>query len=191
MIRNAAECGNKDLVVFLLTRGAKDLGNALTIAAQEGHREVVDVLLENGADINFVDRYGNSPLNSAIRNGFSTLAVRLINLGADVRLMRPLNAAIIARQTDVVKTLLDFGLTDDYSILFASLHGRQEMVEILLKNGTNINACNINGDTPIILAAEHGHRELVRFLANNGADIRAKNDYGENVFNSVEKYGWI
>jgi ankyrin repeat protein len=40
----------------------------LHIAAREGHKEIVELLIAKGADVNAMDKDGNTPLDSAIRH---------------------------------------------------------------------------------------------------------------------------
>lgn len=56
---------------------------ALLHAAREGHVEVVEVLLDGGADIDQVSGDGSSPLVLALLNGQFELAMVLIERGAD------------------------------------------------------------------------------------------------------------
>ncbi|XP_051566532.1 ankyrin repeat domain-containing protein 50-like isoform X1 [Myxocyprinus asiaticus] len=55
---------------------------ALSIAAQEGHAEIVAMLLERGAEPDHVDCYGRSPVNVAGKRGHFTIVRILESYGA-------------------------------------------------------------------------------------------------------------
>ena len=43
---------------------------ALFLAAQQGHKDIVDILVNNGAKVNLIDNKGNSPLMGKITNTY-------------------------------------------------------------------------------------------------------------------------
>lgn len=77
-------------LAFALTHGAdveaEDpvTGNTmLIVACQNGHKNICDLLLSCGADINRVNKKGNSPLHFCFAYGFHELGDILISRGAD------------------------------------------------------------------------------------------------------------
>ncbi|MCC8398375.1 MAG: ankyrin repeat domain-containing protein, partial [Rickettsia endosymbiont of Labidopullus appendiculatus] len=56
--------------------------------------------------------------------------------------------------------------------------GKISVIEILLKNGAEINAKNENGTIPLHWACSEGHSAVVTILLENGAEINAKNENG-------------
>ncbi|MEM7114872.1 MAG: ankyrin repeat domain-containing protein [Chloroflexota bacterium] len=52
-------------------------------AAFDGHVEMVELLVEHGADIEGVDAWGDTPLNAASWNGHLEVVQRLVELGAN------------------------------------------------------------------------------------------------------------
>ena len=89
----AAYLGNKDVVEFLLSKGA-DVNfaapstgfTALTGAVSQRHPEVAEVLLNHGADPNHVYEGTLTPLVVATMHGDATLVRVLIDHGADPNL---------------------------------------------------------------------------------------------------------
>jgi ankyrin repeat protein len=63
--------------------GRDRYGNtALMLAAQRGHRALVELLIENGADLNVTAKYHLSALMLAVVAGHSEIAQRLARAGA-------------------------------------------------------------------------------------------------------------
>lgn len=60
----------------------KQGATALSIAAQEGHTEIVAMLLENGADPDLLDRYGRCPVKVAGKRGHFSIVRLLESYGA-------------------------------------------------------------------------------------------------------------
>lgn len=52
----------------------------------EDQDKIVDVLIQNGADVNIVDYYGRTPIFMAARNGNQKIVESLIRANADVNL---------------------------------------------------------------------------------------------------------
>ena len=53
-----------------------------------------------------------------------------------------------------------------------------EVAELLIAKGADVNAKNDNGVTPSHLAAQKGHNEVVELLIVKGADVNAKTESG-------------
>lgn len=57
---------------------------------------------------------------------------------------------------------------------WAAYGGHWECVNLLVKNGANINVRDNSGNTPLITACAYGYPEVVLTLLEAGADIEAK-----------------
>ena len=90
-IFNAAEAGDLEKVQALL-KDYLDLvftedkygQTPLHIAAENGHRDMAELLLNNGADVNAKANNYTRPLHIAAENGHRDMAELLLNNGADV-----------------------------------------------------------------------------------------------------------
>ncbi|KAF5300066.1 hypothetical protein FQA39_LY11258 [Lamprigera yunnana] len=64
----------------------------------------------------------------------------------------------------------------DTALTLACAGGHEELVELLIKRGADIEHRDKKGFTPLILAATAGHEKIVEILLNNGADIEAQSE---------------
>jgi cytohesin len=114
----AAHKGNIKAVKQHLAAGtdvsAEDGFTPLHFAAQQGHKEVVELLIGKGADVNLKRRGGKTPLHLAAQNGHKDVTELLIAKGADVN----------AKD--------DYGST---SLDWANGYGRTETADLLRKHG--------------------------------------------------------
>ena len=93
----AAWDGKDEILAYLLEAGAKadvvgeDGYTPIFLAAAGGHLDCVEILVENGADVNrrlkddniYFSKQGGTPLTVAFINGFLGMALFLIDSGAD------------------------------------------------------------------------------------------------------------
>ncbi|XP_063438380.1 ankyrin repeat domain-containing protein 29-like [Mytilus trossulus] len=122
----------------------RDTGaSGLFMASQEGHTDIVTLLLERNHDVNVCTNDNCSPLLQASQNG----------------------------HTDIVKLLLernpDINLCDKDGkspLLKASTYGHTDIVNLLLKRNPDVNLYNKNGFSPLIKASLNGHTDIVRLL---------------------------
>lgn len=66
--------------------------------------------------------------------------------------------------------------THDTALTLACAGGHEELVELLLSRGADIEHRDKKGFTPLILAATAGHDKIVEILLNHGADIEAQSE---------------
>ena len=147
----AVYSGNTARVEQLLRQGAdvnveqKNGWTVLMDAAKEGRTEIVEVLIEAGADM---AKYGDTALMFSLRH--TETAKALIEAGADVN----------AKHED--------GFTP---LLLAARGGQAEMVRALIEAGADVNAKIENGFTVTVveMAEMSGHPEIVEILEQAGA----------------------
>lgn len=151
----AAVNGNTEIVKLLLAAGASpaisaDKGvTALQVAAEEGHFDTVQLLIQAHADVNAkMDGDGNTPLMGAATGGHLDVVRLLIAAGANV------NAALTSGST---------------ALLMASYKGNVDVVRALVAAHANVNVRTDTGYTALRLATEQKHQDIVEILQTAGA----------------------
>ena len=140
--------------------------------------EVIEVLLDNGGDIEAKGHASLMPLHAAVFNKNPAVIEVLLDNGADIeaRAMNgttPLQAALFSENPAVVDILLDSGADiEEYDDLgktplhVAVLSGDPKMLEVLLNRGADIEARDVFGKTPLQYATDPDMIELLRTHGN-------------------------
>ena len=185
----------------------------LILAARYNDGLVMRRLLELGAEVDAVDRSGNTALMYASGAAMRWMHVRrrppshgkvltLIEYGADVNVQNWLGqtALMIAAETgqvESVKTLIKHGAIVDaprnsgHTALHDSARAAQfETTIALLNAGAGVNVKSNNGVTPLMIAS-YAHSEnsirIMHVLLNAGADPNAHSDSGRSVLAIVRE----
>jgi cytohesin len=155
-IFEAAKEGNLAAVEALLKKNpglaSKKHAHGLTplfVAAANGHKDVVELLLASGADANARDSNGATPLQSAALSGHADVVGLLLAKGA----------VADAKTKDGTTPLCN-----------AAEKGHKDVVELLLSKGADANAKDNNDFTPLHCAVDSGHADVVGLLLARGAD---------------------
>jgi ankyrin repeat protein len=161
---------------------------ALSRAAAQGHKEIVQLLLEKDADVNACGERCGSALIAASEQGYEEIVRFLLENGADVngqggKYGSALVAASSQSHEEIVRFLLDNGADVNAqlgglygsALMAGSSHGHEEIVRLLLDNGADVNAqLGRPYGSPLVVASFQGHEEIVRLLLENGADLNAQ-----------------
>ncbi|VDI39710.1 Hypothetical predicted protein [Mytilus galloprovincialis] len=179
-VSNVNHCRNTDKV------------SPLYISSAYGYTEVVQMLINNMADINKCNDEDGSPLFIACQVGHTEVVQMLINKKADINKCKdtgssPLYVACQEGHTEVVQMLINNKAdinkcrdTEASPLYVACYNGHTEVVKMLINNKADINKCKDTGSSPLFIACQNGHTEVVQMLINNKADINKCRDSGES-----------
>ncbi|XP_024620968.1 ankyrin-3 isoform X2 [Neophocaena asiaeorientalis asiaeorientalis] len=188
----AAQENHLEVVKFLLDNGAsqslatEDGFTPLAVALQQGHDQVVSLLLENDTK----GKVRLPALHIAARKDDTKAAALLLqnDNNADVESksgFTPLHIAAHYGNINVATLLLnraaavDFTARNDITPLHvASKRGNANMVKLLLDRGAKIDAKTRDGLTPLHCGARSGHEQVVEMLLDRAAPILSKTKNG-------------
>ncbi|KAM3176496.1 hypothetical protein ACTXT7_006415 [Hymenolepis weldensis] len=157
----------------------------LMLAAQNGHADIVNLLLKLGASSNFeLNRFGDSPLTLACFKAREDVISILLNSEHRPIGKRELNAALsrssLRGSAAVAELLLERGadVNSHESEVIPPLHaaifaGNAVMVELLIARGADVEMPNRSGYRPLMEAVRRGYRDIAESLLLAGAAVEA------------------
>ena len=148
----------------------KDRSTPLHDAAYNGHVEIANLLLQNGAELNARRDNGDTPLHDAADKGHVEITRLLLQNGAEVN------------------SKSKWGNTPLHD---AAWNGHEKISRLLLQNGANVNTKSISGFTPLHRAAMKGHIDILHLLVENGADLEAQHDDGWRALHFAARFGHL
>ena len=148
---------------------------------------ILELLLDQKADVNLVDECQRSPLHEACRKGHTVMAQKLIDGGSDVDTsvdknnMTPFHEACKSKKSskDFINMLLQH-TKDIESWLINPFHlacknGNLNVLEALADKKASLKDTNEEGQTSLHIAASRGTKDVAEFLIKrNGLDINAR-----------------
>lgn len=155
------------LLKTLISKGAnvnrKSNGiTPLARAAELNRPKAVAFLIKNNATISAPNDNGDTPLYIAINKGHDIVAGILLSKSKD--------ASGDANWENQIGTPL---------LQLASANGNAEIVRILIRNGSEIEATDYMDNTALCIASELGKDEVIRALLQNNANINHQNMKGD------------
>ena len=179
----------------------------LAAALHGGHIRVAELLFQHGANVDVRGTEGQTPLHRAIElpHNLAIGAVQLLlKHGADVNARRkdlstPLHLAAAQGYFEIAQMLLErrvdvnsrnFGCETPLHLVAKPTFSRSEanranLVQLLLKYGTEVNSLDEKDATPLHNASHELDLEVARVLVDHGANVNAVNTWGQTPFHRV------
>lgn len=152
-----------------------DLRTPLHLACCEGHVDVVDFLLHNGADPYFNDRFGHNAVCDAVRNGHEEV----------LRLLKSFNIK-------VPEYIFDKSSTPEFQrnmrLIDTSANGKVGAVQKLICDGADVHFGDYDKRTALHLAACEGHVKVIKLLLAAGANPTCEDRWGRSAHDEAVKY---
>jgi uncharacterized protein len=157
--------------------------------------EILNLLLDKGADINVQNWCGQNPLLYACRWGDDTNTIKLLlDKDANVNVQdedcnTPLLWACPKNKTEIIKLLLDkdanVNVENKYGetpLLWACRKNNTEIVKMLLDKDANVNVqSKVDGETPLLWACFRNNWDIAKLLLEKGSDVNVKNMEGRTA----------
>ena len=158
---------------------------ALMIVCGKGKKDVINVVLNVGAELNIIDANGDTCLHYAARNYYCTADVlqAIISHGVDVNATNKNNVTALMItcemwNKDALDVLLNAGAdpniidaNGDTSLHYAARnYCTDEVLQAIISHGVDVNATNKNNVTALMIACEIGNKDAIDVLLNAGGD---------------------
>ncbi|EWC43892.1 hypothetical protein DRE_01244 [Drechslerella stenobrocha 248] len=199
--------GSAEITKILLAAGAdpniKNIygTNPLFIAAEAGTKEVVELLLDAGADSSPAGPRKSSPLHRAAqRNALEIVKLLVEKGGSGVANLQktdgvaPLHLAVENEADDVVKYLVEDAKVElnqqtDASgspLAISCRKGRLDYMDLLLKNGADVNAYKDANQAPLRVAVYWNRDDIVERLLKENPDVNVTGgNYWSALHNAI------
>ena len=180
------------LIPLLLDAGASVEGISIFDAVRSGSPELLQKVIDAGADVNATDVYRNSPLHIS---RVPEITRMLIERGANVhatnsRGQTPLVYTVQRLTNDEnVQVLLDAGASSNGLTIFDAVRF-PSLLQKFISDGANVNATYSHGRTPLLQAlyiypdlSNYSHfrvinAEVVKMLIDAGAKVNVTDSQG-------------
>lgn len=161
----------------------------VTAWGHRNHTELIDLLMEKGANINQLSRDGKSVIHFAAESAPMDFIKYLIEKGADIAIIdgdnnSSLYYAILRQNNELIDLLYNETVELPVSgekgrkLLQGSVScGHKLIANKLISEGADMNALRGDGGTLLHCAAEGGLLEVMELLLSNKFDINAQNNY--------------
>lgn len=164
----------------------------LMIAAEEGRMEILNYLIEAGADVDATNRAGRTALMLAAQEKQRDAVQALIAAGADVNARDQLGGSALLwsaamADSDMVSDLIhagaDHSITDRQlgktPLMWAcAISEDPESIDVLVDAGADIEATDNRSMTPLMHAAQTGSSANIMRMIEHNADLDAQNNEG-------------
>ena len=179
-LAGAVMYGHDDVVQLLLERGA-NIQEAetpqLCTAAFKGYENIVKLLINHSADVNAQGSKSEAALQIAALKGHVPIVRLLLEAGA--------NTGPTTSRVDTAEEIANLrreGLQDSYSAALDTAIERcdEEMVQLLLDYGAVVTVVDLHGWTPYLLAWANGYDNICSLLSEiSPSTAPRKNPYGK------------
>src|SRR5262249_45229200 len=178
-------------------------GTALIIASTMGRTEIVEALLDKGADPKLRDRNSFTALHAAVRDSdYGVEQPQGVTAVATIKVLLAHCAdpeVCVHQEKPTVRTLDEIELEGATPVALAAEVNSLDAIKVLVAGGADPNIATAKGTTPLMLASGAGTDvqrrrspeeralavETAKFLVEHGADVNAVGQFGWTALHSA------
>ncbi|KAL1387584.1 ankyrin repeat-containing domain protein [Phyllosticta capitalensis] len=196
-LREVNEVPNKVLEIETKAHLVK---TSFFLCAENSHEQAVEVLLDNGIDVDARDNEWQTPLLRAVYRDSWPIMKLLLRKGATIdwrmwMIDEPVRHAVGRGDLGLLQQLLGLGLNPttrdwdgDTPLHLACEFGLVEFIGPLIQAGAPPSIRNPSGKTPLHHALSMGEAECAKYLLEHGADISARDHNGDTPLHSAARF---
>jgi len=161
-----------------LDKNARDKGGHTPLwwAAKNGRDTLVEILINQGANVNETTTGEDSAVIEASSNGYHEVVRLLLERGAKLDIKNPGEAIFQAASKGYHKVVRQFihyrrDTVKSYGVaalVGAALNAHREVVKLLLTEG------GVDSTKALVQASSNGYYEVVKLLINSGVDVNPR-----------------
>lgn len=171
----------------------------LSLAAQGGHLEVINLLLDAGASLRCGNDTDNHAFFLAVKQGHTKVAARLMpklknSVTCSEMLEKSLSYSLLNGQVGIANMLLeaDISFVNSKSLsplILMAAKADDNLIKLLIRSGVAVDAVNALGETALMVAARNGNEIGLRSLIKNKAKIDIKDASGRTALIHASQNG--
>ena len=173
----------------------------LMYAAGEGRFDVVELLMDYGAEVNKKHYYEPTALHFASERGHFKVVEALLSKGAEIDVedknrCTPLMLAAERGHIDILLYLINHGADVNkkarhkrIALHYASESGDLKVIEALLSKGAEIDVEDEYHCTPLMLASQRGHIDILWYLIDHGAAVKKGDHHKRTALHYASERG--
>ena len=151
------------------------LGTAVYYLDSTANFNAVKLLINYGADINYIDSFGHTYLSDCCL--WDTPNIKIINFLIE-------NGANVNINKNSLQPLT-------IMIMYCSEYSDLEIIKLLIRKGADVNHRDSHFEMPLMICCEKDNDnlfkyDLIKLLLDNKADVYIKNKKSKNILNVIE-----
>ncbi|XP_077299029.1 uncharacterized protein LOC143920178 [Arctopsyche grandis] len=175
--------------------------NILHFAAKHNDVKIMEIFLNNGIDVNVLDKRKMTPIYYAIENHSKKALKFLLKSNADINNVdkdgeTPLHCVINKGNKTLCKIILEKKQKIDTcdklgrtAIHLAAKNQNEDICKMVLDKKPEINVCDVSGKTPLHYAIEYFYlSKICEMILDEGADINIIDNVGKTPMHYAVEY---
>ncbi len=155
-------------------------------AVSHNRSDIVEYLIQSGADVNIINIDGISVIRKAIIGCFTNIVHMFVKGGANVTCL-DVKVAALRDHSEIFKLLIQnyvvYNNQNDsclYEVLInAAQYNNLYFVKIVLDYKSHVNSRTCKGDTPLLASSTIGSTDITKLLIENGANVNDMDQFGK------------